>query len=162
MLSAVLWILAGLLVAAGLAGLVLPGLPGAPLLFVGLLLAAWIEDFAHVGAGTLVILGFMAAATYAVELAATAFGSRRFGASPQALWGAMAGGLIGLFFGLVGVLVGPFLGAVVGELWARGGWRQAGLSGVGASVGLAIGVAGKVALGSAMIGLFVLQRLLAD
>lgn len=162
MVSVILWIVAGLLVVAGLAGLVLPGLPGAPLLFVGLLLAAWIEDFAHVGAGTLVVLGLMAAATYAVELAATAFGSRRFGASPQALWGAMAGGLVGLFFGLIGVLVGPFFGAVAGELWARGGWRQAGLSGVGASVGLAIGVAGKVALGGAMIGLFALQRLLAN
>lgn len=162
MAAVLVWIAVVVLVLAGLVGLVFPAMPGAPLLFAGLWLAAWAEDFVYVGFGSLVALGVMAVLTYVVELVATALGSKGFGAAPQALWGAVAGGFIGLFFGLPGILLGPFAGAVVGELYARGGLRQAGRSGIGASIGLALGLAGKIALGFAMIGLFVVRRLFAD
>ena len=76
-----LWPLAAVMVVAGVAGLVLPGLPGSPLLFGGLFVAAWAEDFAYVGAGTLTVLGAMALLTYAVDFAATALGAKKFGAS---------------------------------------------------------------------------------
>lgn len=157
--TVLLWLCVTLLVVAGLAGLVFPAMPGAPLLFAGLWLAAWAEDFVYVGAGWLAVLGVMAALTYVVELVATAIGSKRFGASPQALWGSIVGGFLGLFFGLPGILLGPFVGAVAGELYARGGLRQAGWAGLGASIGFALGLAGKVTLGFAMIGVFVLRRL---
>ena len=68
--NVLLWIAAVLGVALGLAGLVLPGLSGAPVLFAGLLAAAAAEEFAYVGAGTLIALGFMALLTYPVDLAA--------------------------------------------------------------------------------------------
>lgn len=162
LLTILIWSLVVILVLAGLAGLALPMLPGAPLLFAGLWLAAWAEDFVYIGRGSLLVLGVLAALTYVVELLASALGSKQFGASAQALWGAMLGGFAGLFFGLPGILLGPFVGAVLGELYARGGLRQAGRSGIGATLGLALGLAGKVALGFAMIGLFVLNRLLAN
>jgi len=155
------WVLVVLLVLAGLAGLVVPALPGAPLLFLGLWLAAWAEGFAYVGTGSLVILGVLAVLTYVVELLAAGFGTRRFGASSHALWGATVGGLVGLFFGLPGILLGPFTGAVAGELYARGGVRQAGRAGLGATLGLALGIAGKITLGFAMIGWFLVNRLIA-
>lgn len=156
-----LWVLAVLLVAAGIAGLVLPALPGAPLLFAGLLCAAWAEDFAYVGAGWLGVLGVLAALTYPVDLAAGAVGARRFGASGRAVIGAALGALVGLFFGLPGILLGPFVGAVLAELlWERRNLRQAGRSGIGASVGLALGVATKLALAFAMLGTFALVRFL--
>jgi len=153
-----LWALAVGLVVIGLAGLVLPALPGPPLLFAGLVAAAWAEDFAYVGAGTLVALGGMAVVMYVADFAATAFGAKRFGASPRAAIGAAIGALLGLFLGVLGVLLGPFVGAVIGELSARRDIFAAGRAGIGATLGLAIGAAVKLALGVAMVGIFVVVR----
>ena len=80
-----LWILAVILVAAGMAGLLFPALPGAPILFVGLVVAAWAEGFAHISTGTLIVLGVMALLMYLVDFLASAFGAKRFGASPRAI-----------------------------------------------------------------------------
>jgi uncharacterized protein YqgC (DUF456 family) len=157
--TVLLWVLAGVLVVAGLLGLLLPVLPGAPLLFAGLLVAAWAEDFVYVGAGKLTLLAALALLTYGVDFAATALGAKRFGASKRAVIGAAVGGLVGLFFGLPGVLLGPFIGAVIGELTAQRGLSDAGRAGVGATLGLIFGVAAKLALAFAMLGLFALARM---
>jgi uncharacterized protein len=153
-----LWILAAVLVAAGLVGLVLPFLPGAILIFGGLLLAAWIEDFAYVGFGTLTALGIMAALTFVCDAAGTAFGAKRYGASKRAIAGAAIGSVIGVFFGIVGILLGPFIGAVIGELSTQPNIFAATRAGVGAAIGLAIAVAAKLALAFAMIGVFLIVR----
>ena len=153
-----LWLGAVLCVLAGLVGLVLPALPGVPLVFVGLVLAAWAEHFAYVGPGMLVALGLIAALTYVVDFLAGAFGARRFGASSRAVVGAALGGLVGLFFGLAGVLLGPFVGAVLGELSAQRSLGDAGRAGVGATLGLVIGLALKIALAVSMLALYVVAR----
>jgi uncharacterized protein YqgC (DUF456 family) len=159
--ASLLWLgVAGLLVVAGLAGLLLPLLPGAPLLFAGLVLAAWAEDFAHVGPWLLALLGALALLTYVVDLVAGAWGVRRFGASGRAATGAAAGMFVGLFLGPVGIVAGPFIGAVAGELSARRGLGRAGRAGLGATLGLAIGAAAKLALGFTMLGTYLLARLL--
>ncbi len=152
------WLGAVVCVVAGLAGLVLPALPGAPLLLAGLVLAAWAEHFAYVGPGMLVVLGLLTALTYVVDFLASAFGARRFGASSRAVVGAALGGLAGLFFGLAGVLVGPFVGAVLGELSARRSLGEAGRAGVGATLGLVVGLALKIGLVISMLALFVIDR----
>ena len=157
-LSILLWGLAALLVLLGLAGLALPALPGSPVLFAGLVVAAWADDFSYVGAGTLAVVGGLALLTYAVDLAAAALGAKHFGATKRAVIGAALGAVVGLFFGLLGVLVGPFLGAVLGELSARRALGDAGRAGVGATLGLALGVAAKLALGFSMIGVFAVVR----
>lgn len=149
-----LWLLALLLVLAGLAGAVLPALPGAPLVFGGLLLAAWIDGFAKVGWFPLVVIGLLAALTFVVDLGATALGAKRVGASPLALAGAAVGTVAGIFFGFVGVLVGPFAGAALGEYAARRDLRQAGKVGLGTWLGIVLGSAAKIALLLAMIGVF--------
>ena len=155
-----LWLLAAVLVVAGLLGLVLPVLPGTPLLFAGLLIAAWAEDFAYVGAGTLAGIAVLAILTYPIDVAATALGATRFGASKRAAVGAAVGALVGLFFGIPGIVLGPFIGAVIGELTAQRGLGDAGRAGVGAMVGLVLGAAGKLALAFSMLGLFALARIL--
>lgn len=158
--SIILWVIALALIIAGFAGLVLPALPGAPLLFAGLFVAAWADDFVYVGVKTLVVLGIMATLSYVLEFAASALGARRFGATRRAITGAAIGTVVGLFFGLPGILLGPFLGAVVGELTAQRDLRAAARSGVGAFLGLLLAIAGKLALGFAMLGLFLLVRFL--
>lgn len=155
-----LWLVAAaLLVLVGLAGIVLPALPGVILIFCGLLLAAWAEGFQYVGAGTLAILGALALLAWLLDWAAGALGAKRFGASRQAILGAALGALVGIFFALPGLLLGPFLGAVVGELVARRSLAQAGRAGLGAWLGLLLGLAAKLALSVSMIAVFAFVRL---
>ncbi len=156
----VLWIAAAVLIVIGALGMVLPVLPGAPLIFLGALLAAWAEDFQYLGSGSLVLLGALTALAIAVDFVASAFGAKRFGASGRSITGAMLGAIVGLFFGPVGVLVGPFVGAVIGELTVRRNLAAAGRAGVGAALGLALGTAAKLAIAFAMIGWIVVMRLL--
>jgi uncharacterized protein len=157
-MTVLLWVVALLMIVTGLLGLVLPALPGPLLLFAGLLVAAWAEQFAYVGPGTLIGLGVMAALAILLDLVASAFGARRYGASPRAILGAMLGAVVGLFFGLPGLLLGPFLGALLGELSARRDLPAAGRAGWGAVIGLVLGTAAKLALGFAMIALFLVVR----
>ena len=108
-----LYVLAGLLVLVGMAGIVLPALPGIPLVFAGLLLAAWVDGFRHIGVPTLVVLGLLTLLSLAIDFWATAVGARRVGASRLAVLGAVIGALAGLWFGPIGLFVGPFLGVIV-------------------------------------------------
>jgi uncharacterized protein YqgC (DUF456 family) len=158
--TVILWILGAILTVTGLAGMLLPFVPGAPFLFLGLLFCAWAEDFHHVGVGTLLILAVMAALTYLVEFAASILGVKKYGGSRRAMAGAALGGIVGIFLGVPGILLGPFFGAVLGELSLQRSLDQASRAGFGTVVGLAIGVAGKLAIGIAMLGLFLLVRLL--
>ena len=149
-----------MLIVIGALGLVLPLLPGAPLIFIGALLAAWAEDFAYLGPWSLTLLGVLTALAVAVDFVAAAFGARRYGASARAVTGATLGTIVGIFFGIPGVIVGPFIGAVIGELSVRRNLAAAGRAGVGAAVGLALGTAAKLALACAMIGVIIVMRLL--
>jgi uncharacterized protein YqgC (DUF456 family) len=154
------WTLAVLLVLVGLAGIVLPALPGTILIFAGLWLAAWADGFAHVGALTIVLLGLLAAATYLIDVVAMALGMQRFGASRRAMAGASIGMILGLFMGIPGLIIGPFLGAVLGELTEQRDFARAGRAGLTAWIGFVIGMAVKVGFGFMMIGVFVAAWLL--
>lgn len=155
-----LWyILAAALVVIGIAGIVLPALPGIPLIFAGLLVAASADGFVHVQWWWIVVLGIMAALSLAVDFWATAVGAKRVGASRKAIIGAVLGTVVGLFFGPIGLFAGPFIGALVGELWhgrrldgARVG--QATRVGVGTWMGIVFGIVLKLAIACTMLALF--------
>ena len=155
--TALLWLLALLLVLVGVVGTVLPALPGAVMVFAGLLLAAWADDFVRVGPAALVGIGALAGLTYVADFAASALGAKKLGASRRALLGAVLGAVVGLFFGLPGVLLGPFVGAVLGELSEQRDLVRAGRAGRGAGLGLLLGAAVKLALVLAMRGVFALS-----
>jgi len=154
----ILWISAALLILIGLAGLILPMLPGTPLVYAGLIAAAWAEDFQYVGIWTLAALGILALLAYFIDFAATAFGAKRFGATPRAAIGAAIGLLAGFFLGFAGFIIGPFVGAVIGELLGQRSVHAASQAGIGATVGLLIGGAIKIALTFIMLGIFVFVR----
>ncbi len=146
------------LVVIGFAGLFFPVIPGAVLVFAGLVIAAWADDFAYAGWGTLTLLGVLALLTYPADLLASAFGAKRYGASPRAITGAVIGAVVGIFFGLAGVLLGPFLGAVIGEFSTQRHLGQAGRAGFGATVGILLGAAAKLAIAFTMLGIFAIAR----
>ena len=151
-----LWFIAAMLVLVGLAGTLLPILPGVPLVFGGLLLGAWIDGFVHVGWPLLLVLALLTLLSVVVDVAATSLGAKRAGAGRAAMLGAAIGTLVGLFFGPVGLLVGPFLGAAAGQFLVRQDLLEAGRAGVGAWVGFLLGSLAKLALGVAMVLIFVL------
>jgi len=149
-----LWLLAGLMVIAGLAGTVIPAMPGVPLVFAGLFVGAWIGDFQNVGWVTIGILAALAAVAWIVDFIAGAAGARYLGASSRAFWGATLGAIVGIFFGLVGMLLGPFIGAMIGELSGGNDIVSSGRAGVGAWLGMVVATAIKLALVFLMIGIF--------
>jgi uncharacterized protein YqgC (DUF456 family) len=148
------WVLALLLVGIGIAGSVLPALPGVPLVFAGLLLAAWAGGFEQVGAFPLVVLGLLTLLSFGIDLAATAMGAKRVGATKLAVLGAALGTFAGIFLGLPGLILGPFVGAVAGELMSHGQVQQATRAGIATWVGLLFGTLAKLALVFTMLGLF--------
>ena len=153
-MTVLLWIVAAVMVVAGLAGIVLPALPGHLLILAGLVLAAWADGFRHVSGWTLGFIGLVAVASYGIDFVSAAVTTKRLGASPRAMAGAALGTLGGFFFGLPGLIAGPFVGAVIGELTATKDLRQAGRAGMAATIGFAIGTAVKVALAFVMIAIF--------
>jgi hypothetical protein len=151
----VLWTIAILAVLGGLLGTVIPALPGAPLIFGGVLLAAWLDDFTKIGGISLTVLGLLALLTFAIDIFSPLVGAKRVGASRQALIGAVIGSVIGIAFGLIGILVAPFLGAFIGELMSGARPMQAGKVGVGTWIGMVVGTALKVGVALSMVGVFV-------
>jgi len=150
------WVLAVVLVCVGIAGAVLPALPGVPLVFAGLLLAAWAGDFQQVTWITLVVLGLLTAISFVIDVAATVAGAKRVGATRLAIVGAALGTLGGLFLGLPGLIFGPFIGAVAGEMISHGKVEQATRAGLATWMGLIFGTLAKLALVFTMLGVFAL------
>lgn len=160
-LTAGLMIISVLLIAAGMIGMILPAIPGPPILLMGLFTAAWAEDFHYIGSGTLIVLGILCVAAVVLDFIAGALGTSRTGASRAAVIGALLGAIFGLFLLPVGLILGPFLGAMIGELSTGRPWQQAHRAGWGATIGMLVGIVAKLVIGTMMIALFISMRLLS-
>ncbi|OZB59377.1 MAG: hypothetical protein B7X39_11160 [Lysobacterales bacterium 14-68-21] len=160
MLDLFLYVLAAALMIGGLAGAVLPALPGVPMLFGGIWLAAAVDGYRHLGLWWLLGIGLLGAFGVTVDFVAGAMGARRVGASPQAIWGATLGTFAGLFFGIPGLLLGPFAGALIGELLAGQSVLRSTHVGAGTWLGLLFGTLVKLVVSFTMLGLFALAMLL--
>jgi uncharacterized protein YqgC (DUF456 family) len=154
------YVIAAILILVGFAGTVLPALPGLPLMFAGMLLAAWAGDFVQIGGWTIGVLALMTVLALGIDFIAGLLGAKRVGASRLALLGAAIGTIVGLFFGLPGLLLGPFIGAVAGELAHTRHAGTAAKVGVGTWVGLLLGTVLKLTVACAMIGVFALALML--
>lgn len=160
MLDLFLYVLAAALMIGGLAGAVLPALPGVPMLFGGIWLAAAVDGYRHLGLWWLLGIGLLGAFGVTVDFVAGALGARRVGASPLAIWGATLGTFAGLFFGIPGLLLGPFAGALIGELLAGQSVLRSTHVGAGTWLGLLFGTLVKLVVSFTMLGLFALAMLL--
>jgi uncharacterized protein YqgC (DUF456 family) len=149
-----LWIAAVVAVLAGFAGVVLPLLPGTPLMFAGLWLAAWLDDYAKVGVAMVIVLGAMALAGFVVDYVASALSVKRARASGTAMVGAGLGAVLGIFAGLPGLILGPIVGAVAGEWIARRHAGHAMRAGMAAGVGFIVAMAAKLGIAVAMLSVF--------
>lgn len=154
-----LWALSIVLILVGLAGTVLPALPGTALVLGGIVLGAWVDNFTRVGLVTLAVIAAIAVLAWVLDYVAGLLGAQRAGASRQALIGAALGTVVGLFMGLVGVLFMPLVGAAIGEYIARKDQQQALKVGVSTWLGIMAGLLAKVVLAFVMIGIFVVALL---
>ncbi len=147
-------VVAVLLVVVGIAGTVLPMLPGVPLVFAGLLLAAWHDGFDQVGIVTMVIIGAITAMAWAVDFFASVVTAKKAGASKYALWGAGIGALVGIMGGIPGIIIGPAIGAIIGELITHKDTTKATTVGIAAGLGFVLALAIKIVLVLTMLAVF--------
>ena len=154
------WIATVLLIVVGVAGTVLPALPGTILVLAGIILGAWLDDFARVKWWVVAIISVLAVVAWATDYFATILGAKKVGASKWALIGAALGTIVGIFMGLIGVLFMPFVGAVIGEFIAQKNAKQAAKVGLATWLGLLIGTVAKLVLVFMMIGVFIVVLLL--
>lgn len=159
-MTTTLWIIAILLMLVGIAGTLLPAVPGVPLIFAGMLLAAWIGDFQRISVFTVVLSGILAVLSIVIDYVAAAMSAKRAGASKQGVIGAAVGTLIGLFTGLWGLLFMPLAGAAVGEYIAQKDMLRAGKVGAATWFGLLIASVAKLAIAFTMVGVFVTSLLI--
>ena len=155
-----LWILCATLILLGLAGTLLPVLPGTVLVWGGILLGAWIDDFTRVGVPTVVVVSVLAVLAWGLDYVAGLMGAKKVGASKLAFLGAAVGTVLGLFMGLVGVLFMPLIGAAAGEYLARKDQARAIKVGVATWVGIMVGLIAKVVLAFIMVGIFLAALLI--
>ena len=147
-------IVVGLLMVAGLAGAVVPVLPGTPLIFAGALLHAFATDFQSLGFGRLAILALLAIVASVLEHLAGALGARKFGGGRGAVIGAIIGVVVGLAWPPFGLLICPIAGAIIGELVRTRAIGPSVRTGIGTALGIIAGVAMHVALAAMMVALF--------
>ncbi|CCO09478.1 DUF456 domain-containing protein [Desulforamulus hydrothermalis] len=137
---------------AGMAGIFVPVLPGAPLLLIGMLIYGFFDHFSHLTwhfyLGQVILTG----AVLGVDYLAGIWGVKRYGGSRAAVWGSLIGTCGGLLvMGPLGILLGPFLGAVAGDWLARRDMRQAWRAGLGTLVGFLGGAFSKLIIQTLMI-----------
>ncbi len=143
-----------LVMLAGLIGSLLPVLPGTPLMLI-----AAIGHRLYFGAASisnLVLGGLIALMVISLvfDFLASLLGAKKFGATWRGMAGAVIGGIVGLFFSLPGIILGPFLGAMLFEMLGDKEFKVAAKAGLGATVGLLLGIIGKFSIGVVMIILF--------
>ena len=122
----------------GLAGCILPFLPGPPLCYLALLIQQlqstppYATDFLLTWAGiTLVITGL----DYVIPI----YGTKRFGGTKYGMWGCVIGLIGGLWLGPLGLIIGPFVGALIGELIGNAKSEHAIRAALGSFVGFLLG-----------------------
>jgi uncharacterized protein YqgC (DUF456 family) len=147
-------VVVGLFFLAGLAGAVLPFLPGPLLIFIGAFIYAAATEFTVIGLGRLVVLGVLTGVGWALGHFASVLGARRYGGSKWAVLGAIIGAIFGVVMGPLGLVIGPAAGAVVFELAATRDLDRSVRGGVGAIIGVAVGAIAQVSIAAMMIALF--------
>lgn len=160
MLTIALWSAVIALMGLGIAGIVLPVLPGTVLIFGGILLGAWIDGFARISTWTVAVAAVLTVISVICDYVAAALGAKRVGASRQAVIGAMLGTVLGIFSGLWGLIFMPLVGAAIGEYLVLRDLQRAGQVGMATWVGLLLGTAVKIAIAFTMLGMFIAALLI--
>lgn len=154
--QSILWIIVIALFLIGLAGTILPTLPGNILIFVGALVYGIFTQFEEVTPWVLTALGVISIGAQVLDYLAEAYGARRFGATKYGIWGAIIGGIVGLMvLNILGLLLGILLGAIIPEIILGGRDLKGAVKiGWGSLLGFFGGTLMKFVLGLISIAIF--------
>jgi len=144
-----------ILIVIGLIGCFIPGLPGPPLSYAGLLLAHFAESTPSIMTWALIVFGIFTALTLAVDYLLPLWGTKKLGGSKYGIYGAIIGLVLGLFMAGFGAIIGAFVGAIAGEMFAGQEPMQAVKSGAGIFVGVLMSSAMKFTLSAIITGIFI-------
>ena len=156
MIEIVVTLISFIFILLGLAGSILPVLPGPPLSFIGLFLLALVNRFSTPLTPTFIILmGLLTVAVVTVDYIIPVLGAKRYGSSKWGLWGSVAGMVVGIFFSPFGMLLGGFIGAVMAEWLVHRETGKALRAGWGVAMGTLLGTVFKFVISAVMAYYFV-------
>ncbi len=139
----------------GVFSIVIPVLPGAIIIWIGMFLFGITNGFVHLKIGFYIIEGLLALSAMIVDNLAAAWGVRRGGGSKAAAIGAILGSFAVFIAGPWGILIGPALGAAICEIiWNRKELPEALKTGLWSLWGLLGGIVIKLLIAGVMIGYF--------
>jgi uncharacterized protein YqgC (DUF456 family) len=158
----IFFILALIVMLVGIAGVILPVLPGLLLILGAAVVFAILTGFQYIGIKTLIVFAALTAFSLAMDWVAAFLGVRRMGGSKAGMIGALVGMIAGMLIpgvGIFGFIIGAFVGAVVFELMIGKESRAALKAGLGSFIGFLFGGLLRFVVGVAMVGIFLYQVL---
>ncbi len=155
-----LYIVAGILILVGLIGCVVPGLPGIPLSYLGLVCMHITDKYQYSWQFLLIWLAIVVVISV-LDFVIPAWGTKKFGGTKAGAWGATIGVFAGLFFSPWGIIIGPFVGAALGELIANRNNTNVFKAAFGSFIGILSGTVLKLICCGFMIYYYV-KTLVAD
>lgn len=159
-MSVIGMIIAVILFIVGVLGTILPALPGATMIWLGMLVYGFFTDFQNLPWTFYVGQGLAVALIFLIDYLAGIWGVKRYGGSREAVWGSILGAFLGVFaLGPFGLIFGPFIGAVIGELYRKSSLNKALEVGIGTIIGFLGGSFIKLAIEAVMIVWFFLAVL---
>lgn len=160
-LDASAWLVCAGLLLVGLAGSVVPLLPGTTLMLAAALLQKWLLP-ATLPWTAVAWMGVFWLLSVLADLAGTLLGTRWFGGGRWGMAGASGGALAGMFFSLPALLLGTMLGAIAAEKWlGRRTDGEALRAGAGAAVGFLLAAVARFGCALVMLALYVVAVLAA-
>lgn len=145
-LDIILIIIGAICMLVGIAGCILPVLPGVTLSYAGILLLHFtsLMDFS---VGFLVAWAIVVIAAEVLNYYIPIWGTKQFGGGKKGAIGSAIGVVGGIFiFPPWGLILMPFVGAVIGELLDEKVFKEALKAGFGAFIGFVAGTLMKVVI----------------
>ncbi|MGB5106999.1 MAG: DUF456 domain-containing protein [Candidatus Zixiibacteriota bacterium] len=144
----------------GLLGVIVPIIPGLPLIWFAALCYALLTDFQAVSREFLFSSAILVLVVTILQYLFTVYGAKRLGASRWGTLGAFVGMVVGLFLGSIfGVIIGPLLGAVLFELLVGKTFSQSLKAGFGTFIGFLFGTISQLIVSAILIGIFIYRVL---
>jgi uncharacterized protein YqgC (DUF456 family) len=142
-MTVLLIVLGALCVIAGLAGCVVPVLPGPPVSYIALILVSWAYSWNAFSSTFLIVMGIITVIVTVADFILPVYLPKRYGASKFGVWGSIIGMIAGMvFFPPFGLIIGTFVGAVLGELI----FSRSGRSSIRAALGVFVGTVAAIFL----------------
>lgn len=154
-LEILLFILSLIIMLVGLAGVILPILPGIPLIAGAGLLYGILTGFEKITLEIILVFAGFTAVGLVIDYITNYFSVRKMGGGRAGAVGAVIGAFVGIFIHWLAIIILPFVLAVLFELLAGKHKKQAIRAGFGSFIGIVLGGLSRFTIGCVMIGIFV-------